>query len=197
GRQVRQYTGHVNPIRSLAFDAAGRLLASAAEDQTVSVWTLTDLGETLGRHGMLAGFVVKVREGPGGGLVVARRDPAALREANRKELERQGVSDGEPVRGLVVGGEVRPLATPHAFYDGLWQLAPGQKVTLRIGKRDVPLRLDQGADERKPLFTLFLTRGGKPEERQWLGWSPNGFYDAGDRGPRAARHVGGHRNTGQ
>src|SRR5205823_2563112 len=35
GRPFREYSGHVNPIRALAFSGDGRLLASAAEDQTV------------------------------------------------------------------------------------------------------------------------------------------------------------------
>src|SRR5205807_7932843 len=40
GEQIRQYTGHTDPIRSLAFSSDGRLLASAADDQTVCVWSL-------------------------------------------------------------------------------------------------------------------------------------------------------------
>src|SRR5262249_35110355 len=40
GEPVRQFTGHLAAITSLAFSADGRLLVSAAEDQTVCVWSL-------------------------------------------------------------------------------------------------------------------------------------------------------------
>ena len=42
-RRLRRFSGHVNVVRALAFRKDGRLLASAAEDQTVAVWSLTDL----------------------------------------------------------------------------------------------------------------------------------------------------------
>src|SRR5207248_1668422 len=40
-----------------------------------------------------------------------------------------------------------------------------------------------------PLFTLFVSRP-EPGGRDWIGWSPLGPYDAGDR--RAERHLGWH-----
>src|SRR5205807_6911321 len=48
GEQIRQLTGHMDPISCLGFSADGRLLASVAEDQTVCVWSLTNLDQVLG-----------------------------------------------------------------------------------------------------------------------------------------------------
>src|SRR5262249_14115962 len=48
GQLVRQFTGHVDRLYALAFSRDGRLLVSAAEDQTVCVWSLTDLDQVLG-----------------------------------------------------------------------------------------------------------------------------------------------------
>ena len=52
----------------------------------------------------------------------------------------------------------------------------------------------QGADERKPLFSLFVTRGAKAEERRWIGWHPTGPYDFSDLG--VEERLSWHFNTG-
>src|SRR5262249_35011575 len=72
GEQVRQYVGHAHRISALAASSDGRLLASTADDQTVCVWTLTDLDRILDRQGGLPGLVVEQR---GGSLLVTRVDP--------------------------------------------------------------------------------------------------------------------------
>src|SRR5262249_52479756 len=49
GVQVRQYVGHAHRISALAASSDGRLLASTGDDQTVCVWSLTDLDRILDR----------------------------------------------------------------------------------------------------------------------------------------------------
>ena len=59
GVPIRQLNGHVQPIHALAVTPDGKLLASAADDQTVSVWGLTDLGEIVGRHATVSGVTLR------------------------------------------------------------------------------------------------------------------------------------------
>lgn len=195
GEQVRQCTGPVNRIRSLAFSGDGRLLAAAAEDQTVCVWSLTNLDEIVGRHGLLRGLAVK--ENDKGRPVLAELDPKRLPPDNRERLEEKGVRKDDAVEGLVVDGKPSPTASPREFYQAVWEIAPRKQkaVTVRFGGRgDVTLAVGQGVDERKPLLSLFVTAAGAAR-REWVGWSPVGPYDSSGR--EAERLIGWHVNTGE
>jgi WD40 repeat protein len=188
GERFRQLTGHVDPIHTLAFSGDGRFLVSAAEDQMVCVWTLTNVGKILGQHGLLPGVAVKADQGT---IVVAQiQDDSPIHDA---------LHAGERIEGVVEDAKLRPLATPRDFYETMAGLKPGGKITLRVrddhGPRDVGLAVGQGVDERKPLFFLFVTRDGAGAGREWIGWNPIGPYDSS--GQRAERHLGWHFNTGE
>jgi len=188
GEQFRQYTGHVDRIHCLAFSDDGRFLASASEDQTICVWSLTNLDKILGRHGQLTGVEFKA---PGNILTVTEIPPES--PASGK------VKVGEVIEGLVVNGKLRTLTTALAFYEALALMKPGKTATLRVrdadGVRDVDLEVGQGIDERKPLLTLFIAREDeKTKNREWIGWNPIGPYDSS--GQKAERLIGWHFNTG-
>jgi WD40 repeat protein len=184
GHKVRHLTGHTDPIHALAFADDGRLLASAAEDQTVCVWTLTNLDQIVGRLGLLPGVAV------GQDLRVTRVDPAS------PYLNRLQLHAGDRIEGLVANNELRTFASALAFYEAIALARPKSLVTLRIrGKGDVGLVVGQGIDDRKPLFFLFVTRDRDQDARRWIGWSPNGNYDASDR--QVERYLGWHFNTGR
>ncbi len=185
GQTLRRYVGHTAPIRSLSFRADGKLLASAADDQTTIVWSLTDLGEVVGKHGSLGELAVELR---GKDLVV---------------LDATGVKNiiaGDVVRGLYdKTGKLQPLATSAAFYEGLWLKKPNQNVKLRIGRAgqelDIDVAVRQGVDVRKPLFSLFFPRDAAGKLGDWLGWNAIGPYDSSRRD--VEQYLGWHFNTGK
>jgi WD40 repeat protein len=187
GAQIYQYTGHTDPIRSIVFSADGRLLVTAADDQTVSVWGVNEynLGKFLGQRGELKGVAVK--RGDNNAITVAK------------------VADDSPAQGKLAVGDViekvlgsqggaKTLASPREFYETIFLMKPGTNLTLQVqGKGNVQLPVGQGVGDRKPLLTLFVTRGEKPQTFEWVGWSPIGPYDSS--GAKADRSIGWHFNN--
>jgi WD40 repeat protein len=189
GEKVRQLSGHIGTVRALAFSEDGSRLVSAGDDQLVCVWRLDDLPETLGQRGALHGIPVSEQDGR---LVVAATDQRdAVDPKNRNRLR-----PGDAITGVVSGTKVMPLKSARDFYNAVALVKPRSDdppatITLRVaGKEgDVELVVGQGADERKPLFSLFLT-----QEHRWIGWHPTGPYDFSDVG--VEERLSWHFNTG-
>jgi WD40 repeat protein len=180
GKQVRELTGHLGPITSLTFTSDGKRLASAAEDQTVSVWDLADLPSLLGKRGTLGGVVVSDRA-DGKGLVITRVEESSPAQGKLRR--------GDVLAGLVEKGKLRRFDSVRDFYVALAERPPGQAITLRLGDgNELTLRLTQAIDEHKPLFSVFVTG-----QRDWIGWSPSGPYEAS--GKRAENYLGWHIGT--
>jgi WD40 repeat protein len=210
GTQFRQFTGHTERISALAFSADGRLLVSTAEDQTVCVWSLTDVDKVLGQRGRL---------------------PAAVGfDPQTKLLRVEGVQRGsaaagklkagDRIEGFVEGDTLRRFESAYDYYEALWRIKPGTEVALRLRGRRQPVRLEviQGIDSQKPLLTFFMTRptlplpallglgpaaalslvlteAAAPPERDWIGWNNLGPYDISHQ--RAEQYLGWHFNTGR
>jgi WD40 repeat protein len=180
GRPIRQLSGHLQPARGLAFSAARPLLASAAGDGTVCVYSLKDLDR---QAGAIDGLVVADR---GGAVTVT--------------------AAGGAVAGLLAVGEVIEAAgggeKPHrvkTVVDFLWQAGaatPGGTLPVRVrGKAEpVALPVARGFEERKPLFTLWVGPADRGGVREWVGWSPAGPYDVS--GPAAEAKIGWLTGTG-
>jgi hypothetical protein len=190
GERFGQFNGHMGAIRAVAFSDDGRLLASAAADQTVCLWSLVDLDQTLNKQGQLRGVAVTAGAGEKGPLVVSRVEagPAAGK-----------VRAQDVVEGVLVKGELRRFGSPAEFYFGLLPFARGERVTLRLkgdqGPRDVTLPVAQAVVSRPPLLTFFLTAGGAADNREWIGWSPLGPHDSSSF--EITRNLGWHLNTGK
>jgi WD40 repeat protein len=185
GDIVRRFVGHTAPIRSLAFRADGKLLVSAGDDQTTTVWSLTDLGDVLGKHGSLGFLTVNLKD----------KDLTVVDTDGIKEL-----AAGDILRGVYdKTGRLRPTATAPAFYMALWMLPPGQNGKLRIERggveSDVDVMIRQGTDVRKALFTLFFPKAAGGNLGDWIGWNAIGPYDASRR--EVEQYLGWHFNTGK
>jgi WD40 repeat protein len=180
GKMVCELTGHTGAIRSFAFSGDGRLFASVADDQTVCVWNLFKLDLFLGKQGQLHGVVVQ--PGDGGKLTV-----------KKVTAEGVGLKPGDVLEGVVRNGKVRPFADVIDYYDTLLAETPGGKATLRLaGGQDALVPMGQAVQQRTPLLQLFVTIGGKIEDRGWLAWNPIGPYDSSD--PKMVTSFGWHFN---
>jgi len=184
GAEVRHLTGHDALIHCLAFSSDGRMLVSAAEDQTVCVWSMTDFAKVWKEHGRIAGLTVMNAQGA---------------------VNVEKVESDSPAAGLLKAGDVleevdkvQRLESALQFYQTVWDKKPGagQKVALKVkGKGTVQLPVDQGIDERFPLLTLFVTQAAKPENGEWIAWHPQGPYAVSSE--KAERYLGWHINTGK
>lgn len=170
GAVVRELSGHVAAIEHLALSDDGRLLASTAGDRTVCIWNLADLNSVVGARGALAGVVFQPQ---GQSLVVA--------EVSADSPYRSGqLAVGDRLVGWVRAGRTEPIASLVEFYLQVSRHKPGESIALarqRAGQaaETIQLLVTQGADERKPLVTLFVARG---EPAGWIGWSPLGPYES-------------------
>ena len=102
---------------------------------------------------------------------------------------------GDRVVGWVRAGRIEPIASLVDFYLQISRHKPGESIALareRGGRsaETIQLAVTQGADERKPLVTLFVTRG---EPTGWIGWSPMGPYESS--GGATEQLLGWHFNA--
>ena len=185
GGRVRWLNGHTRPIRSLAAAADGQFLASVADDQTTCVWDLRDLNAP----GKLADV---------GGVRFAERDKRLVVEtvddSRKKDFQANDVLATVSIQAGARPKDV-PLTSAADYKAAVWSRAPGDELTivvLRNGVRQpVQVKLEQMADERKPLLTVFANA----PERQWVAWTPAGTFDAA--GPDAERYIGWQFNPAQ
>jgi hypothetical protein len=177
GKPFRQLSGHLQPIRGLAFSGARPLLASVADDQTVCVWTLADVRQTIGQ---LRGLTVSASD-----------ERVIVRRVNADGPA--GLAAGDVIETLGSGEGAKSIKSAADFLLAVAGRKPGDRLDVGVrGKGAVRLAIERGVDERKPLFSLLLLRTGAAPE--WIGWSPAGPYDFSN--PAAEARLGWHTNTG-
>lgn len=181
GEQIRQFTGHTGTIRDLSVTKDGRLVASVADDHTLSVWSLTDIPAQLDKHGLL-------RE-KNELLKVDQRDGKIIASNSIK-----GIPAETEIRSVVIEGKTITFTEPKKLYNFFHGRKPGETATLNTSAGDVAITIGEAITDRKPLFTVFAANSGNPEEWQWIAWNPLGPYSASGR--TAERFLGWHFNTG-
>jgi WD40 repeat protein len=203
GKKIRELRGHVRRILSLAASHDGRLLASSAEDETVCLWSQTDLGPAIGRtvagrragNGMLED--VRFADEAQGLVVDAVRPGSPI-------AEKEWLKKGDVIKGLGRAKDARFLTNPSAyeFAKAVWGMHPGEEVWLDVDrggtsrKDQGPLTVGQGMDWRWPLLTLFLTRtDAEHPQHEWVAWTHAGSYDLSS--DRLEQYLGWYRNPEQ
>jgi WD40 repeat protein len=172
---LRALTAHTMPIRSLAASSDGKLLASAADDQTVCVWSLTDLNKVQGQHSTLRGLKFMPAEKA---VIIDTVDQDRSLSMSLKAGDRLLGFPGRRGNGLLA------FESSLEMFEKLWGLTPGKEVTLQVERQGKPrlekVRLQQGTDERKPLLSLFIVSDSAKPASQWIAWTPVGPYDSSD-----------------
>ena len=187
GKAVRSLAGPEQPVRWLAFSASRPLLAAVGDDPVASVWSIKDLDKQVG---FLEGVEFVDR---GEGPVVTAIDPRV-----------KGIPEGLKVGDIVeaVGGEKGELAAIKSLPGLFWDVRSrpvGGKVGVRVkgNANRLLLPVGHGVEQRNPLFSLWIAppgNGARPGEREWVGWSPHGPYDASS--PVAEAKIGWVTMTG-
>ena len=155
-------------------------MVSCGNDRVVCVWDLRDIDQVAGKRGGIIGaFVTDTENGP-----------AVIEPDANNSLAR-----GDDLLGYESGGNVVKLATAAEFYETFWDSQPGSELVFHVRRnnagRRVSLTVDQGIDERKPLFSLLLL--DQPDQSiSWLAWNPLGPFESSDR--QIERIVGWHFN---
>lgn len=186
GARLRQLSGHVDKITSLAFSQDGKVLVSGSMDHTFRLWDLTDLKRSLESHAGLAGLEVEVNNGR---QIVVKAD-----RSNRfKTGDRLSVIDPKNTDKSLT------FESPYGFFRFINDQKPGDQLAIDVIKADaqkaerINIKLDRRTDERKPLSSIFLFAQNPDEPISWIGWDPLGRYDA-TRAESESR-LGWHFNT--
>src|SRR6185295_16207780 len=105
---------------------------------------------------------------------------AVVREvADGSEAAKAGLKPKDVLEKIgTPGGDLIEFKGALGFLMEVRKRNPKDKVAIQVTGRAKALEVEvgQGVDERKPLFSLALVR--KNKVLGWIGWTPNGPFDA-------------------
>ena len=194
GERLRQFSGHTDTITSIAFSDDGKLLASAGMDRTIRAWWLEDLKDHIGQHGFLDYLSLHDKNDK---PTIKEIDPFAADDI------KAGLKVDDVIEGFTrADGTFQPTRKSSSFFYYLSNVPPvvdggANTVKLRVRREGALLpnppevRVQQGVDERKPLFTLYF-KAGEAGRSSWIGWTPLGPFDSSDQ--EIEKLVGWHIN---
>ncbi|NLX99187.1 MAG: hypothetical protein GXY83_23875 [Rhodopirellula sp.] len=173
----RSFVGHADRVWSLAQSADDRLLASGSGDGSVRIWKL----QPPQPWGNLAAYA----DDDGRIYHVVPGTPTAA----------AGIRAGDVV--MTLGNRSLGDLAEELAKTGKWPFAAGETVEVQLqGKtwddyrEPLQVALSPMGDLAEPLLSLFVT----PDGRDWVLWTPQGYYDAS---PSGDRMIGWHVNRGQ
>ena len=159
GRRTRFLDGHSGAVYALAPSPDGKWLATGSSDQTLRLWSLagSDVVAPLGAE-------FERREG---GLTVKSVEKAGFAEV-------AGLQAGDLLDEVALGGRV---VTVEEFLGRFADSPPNSRIEFK-GARKRPGLADEpvlaGTTKRdRPVLSLFVGL-----DREWVLWTPRGFYDA-------------------
>ncbi|MCP4890341.1 MAG: protein kinase [Planctomycetaceae bacterium] len=90
---IREFRGHVNPVRSVAFSADGKFLISGSNDRTLRLWD-TETGDTIRAMVGHTGMVLAVCFSPSGRYVFSGSNDRTIRAWQTGSGELAAIIDG-------------------------------------------------------------------------------------------------------
>ncbi|WP_435018690.1 hypothetical protein TA3x_000675 [Tundrisphaera sp. TA3] len=166
GVRTRQLVGHGGYVYAVAASPDGRWLVTGSADQTVRLWPLLGADRT-------PAFGARFEKAPEGGWKVAEITPSGFAEG-------AGLLAGDMIEEGFLGRAGHKGADLDAFFAALDAQPPQVMISFYARRTGVADQVRVGATKRdSPALTLFPGL-----DRQWVVWTPQGYYDtsaAGDR----------------
>lgn len=168
GRRIRQLVGPEQPVAALAFCGSKPYLAAVGADRAAYVWSLKEVDRGIST---VEGLVLTDR---GKDVIVAAVGPGI-----------PGLAVGDVIEAVgVPKGKLAPVASALAFRAAVMARPVGSSIAVQVKGKSIVLPIRAAVGQRGPLFALWVEPAAKGEG-EWVGWAPNGLYDANSEAAEA------------
>lgn len=173
GIELRRLNGHQQFITGIEFSEDHEHLTSVSSDGMVCVWSLADLDQLIGKRSTIRGVDWCLENGY---PTVSNIDQRHAQDSLKVGDQVIGIVDSEDNERTV------EFESFEQFFRSLADIAPDGVPRLLV-ERDqkrwrVSVRLEQGTDERKPLFSFITLPNAQANVFDWLVWTPSGPFQS-------------------